>query len=117
MTRAIDGLSVVFSTPSQVQGIQAGDRRVGAKLARYEKTLAQCSTRIRRLGAPPTSLVLAQREAMHACQSLERAAVMIRKGITAFQHGLGPQLLDGTTDPLTAGQDGIRRAQLDLPQG
>jgi hypothetical protein len=43
--------------------------------------------------------------------------VLIRKGIAAFQHGLGPQLLNGTGEPLTAGEDGIRRAQLDLVPG
>jgi hypothetical protein len=62
--------------------------------------------------------VLAKREAPHACISLECAAVLIRKGIAAFQHGLGaPQLLNGTGEPLAAGEDGIRGAQLDLVQG
>jgi hypothetical protein len=117
MTRAIDGISILFSRPADVRGIQAGDRRVGARLARYERTLAACSARVERLGTPPASLVLAQREALHACISLERAAVLIRKGIAAFQHGLGPQLLNGTGEPLTAGEDGIRRAQLDLVPG
>ena len=117
MTRAIDGISVIFSTPADVRGIQAGDRRVGAVLARYERTLAGCSARVERLGAPPASLMLAKREALHACTSLERAAVLIRRGIAAFQHGLGPQLLNGTGDPLSAGEDGIRRAQLDLAPG
>jgi len=117
MTRAIDGISLLFSRPADVRGIQAGDRRVGAVLARYERTLASCSARVERLGVPPASLELAKREALHACISLERAAVLIRKGIVAFQRGLGPQLLNGTGDPLTAGEDGIRRAQLDLEQG
>jgi hypothetical protein len=117
MTRAINGISLMFSRPADVRGIQAGDRRVGARLARYEQTLAQCSARVQRLGAAPASLELARREAMHACISLERAAVLIRKGVTAFQRGLGPQLLNGTDVPLSAGEDGIRRAQLDLVPG
>jgi hypothetical protein len=117
MTQAIDGISVLFSRPADVRGIQAGDRQVNAKLTRYERTLAGCSERVKRLGVPPASLELAKREAIHACISLERAAVLIRKGIAAFRHGLGPQLLNGTGEPLTAGQDGIRRAQLDLVQG
>jgi hypothetical protein len=117
MTHAIDGISVLFSHPKDVRGIQAGDPRVAAVLAGYERTLAGCSARVERLGAPPATLVLSKREAMHACISLERAAILIRKGIAAFQHGLGPQLLNGTGDPLTAGEDGIRRAQLDLEEG
>jgi len=117
MTRAIDGISILFSRPADVRGIQAGDRRVGARLARHERTLAACSARVETLGDPPASLVLSQREALHACISLERAAVLIRKGIAAFQHGLGPELLNGTGEPLTAGEDGIRRALLDLVQG
>jgi hypothetical protein len=117
MTRAINGISLMFSRPADVQGIQAGNRRINARLDRYEQTLAECSLRVERLGAPPASLMLAKREALHACISLERAAVLIRKGIAAFQHGLGPQLLDGSGDPLSAGQDGVRRAQLDLVPG
>jgi hypothetical protein len=117
MTQAINGISLLFSRPADVRGIQAGDRRVGAMLARHERTLADCSARVERVGSPPASLVLAKREALHACISLERASVLIRKGIAAFQHGLGPQLLNGTGDPLTAGEDGIRRALLDLEQG
>ena len=46
------------------------------------------------------------------------AAVNRKVCVTAaFQHGLGPQLLNGTGEPLTAGEDEIRRAQLDLEQG
>jgi hypothetical protein len=117
ITDAIDGISLLFSQPSSVRGIQAGNLRIGAMLAKYERTLAACSARVERLGTPPASLVLAKREALHACISLERAAVLIRKGIAAFQHGLGPELLNGTGDPLTAGEDGIRRALLDLEEG
>jgi hypothetical protein len=47
--------------------------------------------------------------------SLERAAELIRKGVAAFQNGLGTATLDATGEPLTAGADGLRRAQLDLP--
>jgi hypothetical protein len=117
MQRAIDGISVLFSRPADVRGIQAGERRVGQKLRRYERALAACSERVRQLGAPPASLVLAQREALHACVSLERAAVLIGKGVAAFQRGLGPDVLNTTAEPLSAGEDGIRRAQLDLLPG
>src|SRR5205823_3934049 len=58
MTRAINGISVLFSQPAAVRGIQAGDRRVEQTLARYERTLAGCSAQVRRLGAPPAELVL-----------------------------------------------------------
>jgi hypothetical protein len=117
MRRAIDGISVLFSRPADVRGIQAGEPRVGRVLRGYERTLAACSARVRRLGTPPESLVLAQHEALHACKSLERAAVLIGRGVAAFQRGLGPDVLNTTADPLTAGEDGIRRAQLDLVQG
>jgi hypothetical protein len=115
MTAAVDGVSLLFSRPADVRRIAAGDHRVALVLRRYELTLAGCSARVERLGAPPTALAVARREALHACVSLERAATLIRKGITAFQNGLGTAVLGATGDPLTAGADGLRRAELDLP--
>jgi hypothetical protein len=117
MRRAIDGISILFSRPADVRGIQAGEPRVGRTLREYERTLAACSARVRRLGTPPESLVLAQHEALHACKSLERAAVLIGRGVAAFQRGLGPDVLNTTAEPLSAGEDGVRRAQLDVVQG
>jgi hypothetical protein len=117
MRGAIDGISLMFGRPADVRGIQAGDRRVGAILARYERTLAGCSDAVHRLGTAPTAQVLARDEALHACKSLEHAASLIRTGIAQFQHGLGPEVLDQTGDPLTAGEDGIRRALLDVSPG
>jgi len=117
MTHVIDGISIIFSQPADVRGIQAGSHRVGVLLARYEQTLGGCSSRVRRLGAAPASLELARKEALHACISLERAARLIRNGVREFQHGLGPDVLNSTSDPLSAGQDGVRRALLDTSQG
>ena len=117
MTGAIDGLSVLFSQPADVRGIQAGSTLIATTLARYERVLSQCSARVRRLGPPPASLLLAQHEALHACVSLERAARLIRKGVAEFQQGLGPDVLNATSAPLSAGQDGVRRAELDLSPG
>ena len=114
MTTAINGISVLFSRPADVRGIQSGDHQIALVLRRYELALAGCSARVERLGAPPATLVLAQREALHACVSLERAAKLIRNGVAAFQRGLGPDVLNATGEPLSAGEDGVRRAQLDL---
>ena len=117
MNHVIDGISILFSQPADVRGIQAGSHRVGVLLARYEQTLANCSSRVQRLGAAPATLELARKEALHACVSLERAARLIRNGVREFQHGLGPDVLNSTSDPLSAGQDGVRRALLDTSQG
>jgi hypothetical protein len=95
ITGVIDGISLLFSRPADVCGIQAGDRRVGARLARYERTLAAYSARVDRLGTPGLARAAKARSAARAFISLERAAVLIRKGIAAFQHDLGPQLLNG----------------------
>jgi hypothetical protein len=113
MNRAIDGLSVLFSQPADVRGIQAGNARVGAILTRYEQTLDACSIYVARLGTPPAALVLARREALHACSSLQHAADLIRSGVRQFQQGLGPDVLNDTSAPLSAGEDGVRRALLD----
>jgi hypothetical protein len=114
MRRAIDGISVLFSRPADVRGIQAGNQRVGRTLRQYERTLANCSARVRRLGTPPESLQLSKQEALHACKSLERASRLIGRGVAAFQQGLGPDVLNTTAEPLSAGEDGVRRAELDL---
>ena len=105
----------MFGRAADVRRIAAGNRRTALVLRRYERMLAGCSARVERLGAPPAALVLARREALHACLSLERAAALIRKGVAAFQNGLGTAALGATGEPLTAGADGLRRAQLDLP--
>jgi len=114
MRGAIDGLSFLFSHPSAVQQIEAGEARTSAKLRRYERVLAACSVRVHRLGAPPGGFRIAQHEALNACRSLERAAALIRRGVTNFQSGLGPDLLNASAAPLANGEDGVRRAQLDL---
>jgi hypothetical protein len=113
MNHAIDGISVLFSQPADVRGIQAGNARVGAILTRYEETLAACSIYVARLGAAPATLALAKREALHACVSLQHAADLIRSGVRQFQQGLGPDVLNNTSAPLSAGEDGVRRALLD----
>jgi len=56
MNHVIDGISVLFSQPADVRGIQAGSRRVNLLLARYENKLAGCSVRVASLGSPPASL-------------------------------------------------------------
>ena len=47
MTGAINGISVLFSRPSSVRGIQAGNRRTMAKLRTYEVTLAGCAAAVK----------------------------------------------------------------------
>jgi hypothetical protein len=117
MNTAINGISILFSRPASVRGIQSGNARVGRQLRNYERTLAACSTRVERLGEAPAALELARKEALHACISLEHAARAIRAGVAAFQRGLGPDALNATAEPLSAGEDGVRRAQLDLTPG
>jgi hypothetical protein len=117
MTRAINGVSVLFSRPASVRGIDAGDRRTAAKLRRFEDTLSGCATAIQRLGNVPLTFTTAHHEALRACAALQHGAALIRAGVRQVQHGNGFDLLARSTDPLTAGQDSIRRALLDLKQG
>ena len=58
--------------------------------------------------------MLARGVALQACKDLERAAVLIRVGVPQFQRGLGSDVLNGSGEALTAGEDGVRRALLDL---
>jgi hypothetical protein len=117
MTRAINGVSVLFSQPASVRGIDAGDLHTAAKLRRFEDTLSGCATAIQRLGNVPATFATAQHEALRACAALQQGAALIRAGVRQVQHGLGFDLLARSSDPLAAGQDNIRRALLDLKQG
>jgi hypothetical protein len=67
MNHSIDGISLLFSRPADVRGIQAGNHRVGVLLTRYTQALAGCSARVERLGVAPATLSLARGEALHAC--------------------------------------------------
>jgi hypothetical protein len=80
--------------------------------------LRGCSARVRHLGPAPTTLELARREGLHACGRLQAAAELIKIGIANLAAGRGMDVLNQASDPLTDGQDGIRRALLDLkPEG
>jgi hypothetical protein len=117
MRGAINGVSLLFSRPSSVRGIDSGDRRTAAKLRRFEDTLSGCATAIQRLGNVPATFITANHEALRACAALRKGAALIRAGVRQVQHGLGFDLLARSGDPLTTGEDSVRRALLDLKQG
>ena len=114
MTRALNGISVVFSQPAQVKGIEASDPRTLARLRRLEQTLLGCTVAVTRLGDAPATLADSHREALHACLALEQGASLVRSGVREVQNGLGVDLLNRSSVSLAAGQDGVRRAELDL---
>jgi hypothetical protein len=114
MTRAINGISVLFSQPSSVRAIESGDRRIAAKLRRFEGTLSGCGAAIGRLGAPPPALATARDEARRACAALQQGAALVRAGVRQVQHGQGFDLLTRSSDALAAGQESLRRALLDV---
>jgi hypothetical protein len=114
MVSAIDGISLVFSNPASVRGLQSGDKRTIARIDRLEHTLLGCTSALERIGPVPVALAASRREAQLACASLERGATLVRLGITQVQRGLGVDLLNRSSAPLGAGQEAIRRAKLDL---
>ena len=114
MRDSIDGLSSLFGHVATVQGLEAGDKRTTATLSRYVGILRGCSARVRELGAAPARLELARKEGLHACGRLQAAAELIRVGVANLAAGRGMDVLNQASDPLTDGQDAIRRALLDL---
>ena len=114
MTRAIDGISVLFSRPSSVRAIEGGERKTTLLLGRFENTLSGCAAALRRLGDAPATFAAAHHEALRACAALQQGAALIRAGVRQFQHGLGFDLLTRSSDALAAGQDSVRRVKLDL---
>jgi hypothetical protein len=114
MTQAVNGLSVLFSQPASVRAIEGGERRTAVKLGGFEDTLSGCGAALRRLGDAPAAFSAARRDALRACAALQQGAALIRAGVRQIQHGLGFDLLARSSDALTAGQDGVRRAKLDL---
>lgn len=114
MTRAIDGISVLFSRPSSVRAIEGSERRTGLLLGRFEDTLSGCAAALQRLGDAPATFATAHHEALRACAALQQGAALIRAGVRQIQHGLGGDLLNRSTDALAAGQESVRRVKLDL---
>ena len=117
MRSAIDGISVIFSQPSSVRGVESGDRRTAVRLHRLEETLSSCAAAIQKLGEAPTTFAGAHQQALRACAALQHGSALIRAGVRQVQHGLGFDLLTQSSDALTTGQDSVRRALLDLKQG
>lgn len=113
MNAAVDALSLVFSSPADVRGIQAGDKKVGAKVTAIELTLLACTARVTALGVAPAALLPARAQALIACKQLEQGASLVRAGVTEIQGGRGVDLFDRASDPLGTGQDGVRRAALE----
>lgn len=117
MIGALNGMSLLFSTPKAVQQIEAAQRTVGAKLERFERTLAGCTAAIERLGPPPGAFVVVRRHALHACENLEKGAALVKQGVKDFQTGLGADRFTEASGPLNDGQGGIGlvRSELKLP--
>ena len=114
MRHAINGISVLFSQPSSVRAIEGGERRTAVKLGRLEATLSGCSAALQRLGDVPPTFATAHHEALRACAALQQGAALIRAGVRQTQHGLGVDLLTRSSDALAAGEDSVRRAELDV---
>jgi len=111
---ALDGISILFSNQAALDSIQSRKPRTHAALLRYERTLTTCSATVKRLGAPPVILRMARRDALRACVSLEQGAWIVQKSVREVERGSMPDIITEAADPLGAGQDGVRRALLDL---
>jgi len=114
MIGALNGLSILFSSPTAVQQIEAGDRGVGLKLVRFERALAGCTTTVRALGPPPTVYELVHSHALRACTSLEKGARLVKQGVREFQSGLGVDRFTEAAGPLNDGQGDIGLVRSEL---
>ena len=114
MIGALNGLSILFSSPTAVQQIEAGDRAVGLKLVRFERALAACTTTVRALGPPPTVYELVHSHALRACTSLEKGARLVKQGVREFQSGLGVDRFTEAAGPLNDGQGDIGLVRSEL---
>jgi hypothetical protein len=119
MIGALNGLSVLFSSRTAVQQIEAGEHTVGVKLGRLESALEGCTVVVRALGPPPAVFAVARRHALRACASLERGAKLVHQGVKEFQGGLGADRFTEAAAPLNDGQGdiGLVRSELKLRGG
>jgi hypothetical protein len=114
MIGALNGMSLLFSNPEAVQQLAGSKRVVGARLDRFERTLAGCTTVVKRLGPPPEALVVIHRHALRACARLEKGARLVRLGVRDFQTGLGFDRFTQATGPLNDGQGDIGLVKSEL---
>ncbi len=114
MIRALNGISVLFSTPRTVELLQRRDQRTNARLERLQETLEGCAAKVRRLGPAPEPLAEARRYAIRACSALERGSRLVRAGVEEWQNGLGMEHLNEGTELLGTGQEAIVLARIRL---
>jgi hypothetical protein len=114
MLGALNGISLLFSTPRRVDQLQRGEATTSAALVRFERELSGCSAQVNRLGPPPSGLELAQAVALRACTELEQGSTLVRQGVADWQGGLTQAGINAATSTLGAGQDGVARARLEL---
>ena len=107
MRLTLDGISVLFTSPDAVRGIEGGSSPADSELTRYVRILATCSGLIRALGSPPSPFVPAHHYALRACTSLEDGARLVTRGVKQVQSGAGSSLLNDATIPLSAGQSDL----------
>ena len=104
MLGALNGISLLFSTQSSAQLLLAADPKTEARLDGLDATLAGCSAVISGLGPAPVALADARRSALQACGDLETGARFVKSGIKDLQGGLGGDLVNRATEPLSDGQ-------------
>ena len=107
MRLTLDGISVLFTSPNAVQGIEGGSPGVDAQLAHDVHILATCSARVRALDLAPSTFAAARQYALRACGDLEDGARLVRLGVKQVQGGDGSSLLNEATTPLSAGQSDL----------
>lgn len=102
--RALDGISVLFSTQVSVADLLNDRSPASRALIRDEAALAHCSAAISLLGPAPAALDTADRYALEACVNLQQGARLVLVAVHEVRTGAPLNPLAAATGPLNVGQ-------------
>jgi hypothetical protein len=111
VTRALNGISVLFSTQTSFVGLQGGNPRMDRALERYERVLAGCSDSISQLGTTPPAFRLARSYALRACVNLEQGEKLIEVADRQLRRGMPLNPIAPAAGPLSTGQSEATSAE------
>jgi hypothetical protein len=110
MLRALDGISVIFSTDASLKGLQRSHSEVAVRLERYESTLANCTQELKSLGAVPRPFAISDHYAGQACKNLEQGEKLVETAVAQIGRSTALDPLDQASVPLGVGQSELTTA-------
>jgi hypothetical protein len=94
MLKALDGLSLVFSTDGSVADLSRSESRSSVRLSLFEGRIATCTSQVRQLGPAPEPFAQARVYALEACKRLKEGVGKVDQVVADLRHGFAVNPID-----------------------